>query len=141
MTHVFLADQVEKHKGCWQCRRACFRYRGRKYAFCMLHLATARKQWHKHVLRCKASGRCINCPAPPLPGEQRCTACKEVNRRMCLAYSQANPERGHEYWLKTRSAFVRRGFCICKGHPPLPTGFKRCDRCRRRHRRLYRGSR
>jgi hypothetical protein len=131
MSHAFLQGQVQKHKrGCSTCKAARFFHRGRRYSLCTEHLAYARDGWRTHVRRCRAAGRCIDCHDKKLHKEQRCAVCKERNRSKCLAWSRARPEVSHRYWLTVRRMYLQNGLCICKGHPQLPAGYRRCDECR-----------
>ena len=93
--------------------------------FCEQHLATAREHWHRHVKKCKAEGRCINCTEKKLRGEQRCQTCKTRNRNYCGAWWRANADR-----LKQRRRDrIAAGMCGSCGKRPREAGHERCKVC------------
>lgn len=133
MSHDFIRTQVQQNRKCLGCRRQTFSHQGHVYSMCTDHLRKARAAWHKHCKFKRSLGECINCDNWRLRGEQRCASCKERNRLKCLRWSRAHPEVSHQYWLKVRKQYLQAGYCLCKGHPKLPPGYRRCDDCRKRH--------
>ena len=102
MTKKFAQELKAKLK-CGQCSRNSAPDR----KFCVQHLEYARNQWHRHVTRCTAEGRCINCSKPKLPNEQRCGSCKAGNRASCKRWWNENKDRLRERYHDR----LRRGLC------------------------------
>lgn len=101
--------------------------------FCVFHLQLAAKNWRIHTDRRRALGLCISCHRRAVPNTGRCRKHRLYNSQKIAKWMKVNGE-AHRAQQKARvEALLAAGFCRCKGHPTLPSGYRRCDRCRLRH--------
>lgn len=148
----FFVKKFNQTTKCGQCKDAKLKVGRRIYSLCQDHLAKARDHWRNWARERRNCGRCISCDKKAwdggsrlnrrgyrVPGGKVWLRCKQhtlENREKCRLWTEEqvkqNPRYFTEKWEGVQQRFLANGLCICAGHPPLPAGFKRCDKCRRR---------
>lgn len=135
MTKFFI-NSFKKQNKCTRCSSLPISAR----KLCPKHLAYARKRWIIFAAERKELGLCLHCNRKGYRGECRCSVHKKENQIKCRNWMAAHPECNKLGWNKCK-AILDAGLCLCKGHPPLPAGQKRCDNCRVRSQKYCRAGR
>lgn len=148
----FFVKKFNQANKCPGCKSAKLKVGKRVYSLCATHLTKAREGWRRWAAERRGCGRCISCDRKAWNGGKRINAlgrripggkvwlrCKKhtlENREKCAAWTReqlkANPAFFSDKWEALKARYLNNGLCICSGHPPLPAGFKRCDKCRAR---------
>lgn len=95
--------------------------------FCQEHLTRAILAWRKHRADCKNSGRCLQCPNAPIPGQLRCDSCRKNNQKRCSDWVAKN-----WLWQSLKNLVLReennsKGLCSKCPNPQAP-GHTLCQR-------------
>jgi hypothetical protein len=102
--------------------------------FCPKHLAVARNRWRRWSVERRKEGLCCYCHRKSYKGFLRCRIHTQINREKCRDWMARHPERSAVDWQK-RKKWIDLGRCpMCRPHRKLPTGFRRCNPCRKRQR-------
>jgi hypothetical protein len=154
----FFVKKFNKSNKCAGCKASKLKIGSRVYSLCVDHLAKARDHWRNWAHERRNHGLCIRCDRKAwdggsrlnrrgyhVPGGKRLLRCRlhtQENRENCMRWTQeqlkANPNHFTDKWNEVKAKFLANGRCICAGHPPLPAGFNRCDKCRKRRSRRAR---
>jgi hypothetical protein len=137
---VFFVKEFKRANKCFKCNRDKLT----SYSLCPDHLRQARDKFRVWAKERRAIGRCTNCnrlgrktklyhPARTMgQRELKCSIHREEMLKRTIVWHTAHPGRSRQEWQK-RLQLVNAGFCVCSGHPKLPSGQRRCDACRTRH--------